>query len=208
MQLARHSHTHIAGVHIHAVNFKLFGRENVQRELSLVVLSEFIIASLHTLRRYYAYFANENPRTINMQSGDPDPDRHLKRLQRVFGVSTRIQDLAIRRHVSPRKITKEEAEREQLANSKDMRKKRQAILQPPHRFVLEVVGEHYGLECDPVEAGVLDDDQYVRLLDEFVQKEGRMAILFFYDDFSHPAVGESSGFVFAVWFCNSMFVKQ
>lgn len=123
-----------------------------------------------------------------MQQGDPDPDRHLKRLQKVFGVSGRIQNLAIRRHTSPRKITKEEQERELLGKSKEMRKKRLTVLQPTHRFVLEMVGEHYGIESDAAEEGILDDDLYVRLMDEFVMKGGRMAVMFFYDEFLHPSV--------------------
>lgn len=126
-----------------------------------------------------------------MQQGDPDPDRHLKRLQKVFGVSERIQQLALRRHTSPKKITKEEQERELLGKSKELRKRRLGVLTASHRFVLEMVGEHFGLEADGVEEGVVDDDHYVRLLDEFVCKDGRMAIMFFYDEFTHPSVGTS-----------------
>lgn len=118
----------------------------------------------------------------------PDPDRHLKRLHRVFEVSQRLQNLATRRHASPTKITKEQMERELLGRSKELRTARQTVLQATHRYVLELIGEHFGLEADEVEAGILDDDLYVRLVDEFVMRGGRMAILFFYDEFTHPNV--------------------
>lgn len=118
----------------------------------------------------------------------PDPDRHLKRLHKVFEVSKRLQNLATRRHASPTKITKEQKERELLGRSKELRTARQARLQATHRHVLELCAEHFGLDADTVEAGLLDDDLYVRLVDEFVLKGGRMAVLFFYDEFAHPNV--------------------
>lgn len=121
---------------------------------------------------------------------DIDPDRHIKRLNMVFGVSKRLQTLAYQRFHSPTGVSKEQQERELIAKSKEMRTARSVVLQPPHRFVLEMVSEHYGLTPDEVEAGILDDDQYVQLLDEFCAAGMRMAIMFFYDEFIYPNLSE------------------
>lgn len=125
-----------------------------------------------------------------MQNPDDDPERHLKRLQQVFGVTSRIQELATKRRKSPTKISKDAEEKALLAQSKELRTRRMGAMTPAHRFVCEVVGEHYGLECDEVVDGVIDDDQYVQLLDEFIKKDGRMALMFFYGEFQHPPLGE------------------
>lgn len=125
-----------------------------------------------------------------MQNQDPDdPDRHIKRLNQLFGVTSRLQELAVRRRKSPTKISKDAEEKAALAQSKEARTRRQGAMTPPHRFICEVVGEHYGLECEEIVEGVIDDDQYVQLLDEFVKKDGRMAVMFFYGEFQHPSAG-------------------
>lgn len=126
-----------------------------------------------------------------MQNPDPnDPDRHLHRLQQTFGVTTRLQQLATKRRKSPTKISKDAEEKALLAQSKEMRTRRLGAMTPVHRFVCEVVGEHYGLECDEVVDGVIDDDKFVQLLDEFAKKDERMAVMFFYNEFQHPPVGK------------------
>lgn len=126
-----------------------------------------------------------------MQNNDPDdPDRHLKRLQQTFGVTNRVQQLAIRRRKSPTKISKDAEEKALLAQSKEMRTRRLGTIQPPHRYVCEVVGEHYGLECDEIVEGVIDDDRYVELLEEFIKRDGRMAVMFFHGEFQHPSIGK------------------
>lgn len=125
-----------------------------------------------------------------MQNQDPDdPERHLKRLQATFGVTTRVQQLATKRRKSPTKISKDAEEKALLAQSKEMRTRRLGAMMPVHRFICEAVGEHYSLECDEVVEGVIDDDLYVELLDEFTKKDGRMAVMFFYGEFQHPALG-------------------
>ena len=48
---------------------------------------------------------------------DPDdPDRHLKRLQKVVGISNRIQKIASKRRKSLKVITKEQRVAETLVN--------------------------------------------------------------------------------------------
>lgn len=45
---------------------------------------------------------------------DPDPDRHLKRVGRIFNVSSRIQKLAVQRKASPSKVVKDKDDRETI----------------------------------------------------------------------------------------------
>lgn len=120
---------------------------------------------------------------------EPDPDRHLIRLQKVFGVSGRIQDLAIRRRKSPTIISKDEKDREMLARSKDLRSKRLNGIGVVQRFILDLVAAHYDCETDIISDGICDEDRHCELLDSFITRDGHMAIAFFYDEFSHPGVG-------------------
>lgn len=124
-----------------------------------------------------------------LERPEDDPDRHLKRLKKVFGVSERIQKLAIRRHKSPTRITKEVEEKAILAKSKDLRKARQAAIGQVHRYILETIANVFDIETDKVIDGIVDSDRYIELLKEFCNKNGRSAIVFFYDWFSFPAIG-------------------
>lgn len=44
----------------------------------------------------------------NIEPPEPDPDRHLKRIGKIFGVSMRIQKLALQRKKSPPKVSTDE----------------------------------------------------------------------------------------------------
>lgn len=44
----------------------------------------------------------------NINPPEPDPDRHLKRIGKIFGVSMRIQKLALQRKKSPPKVSTDE----------------------------------------------------------------------------------------------------
>lgn len=119
-----------------------------------------------------------------------DPDRHLKRLQKVFGVSGRIQNLAIRRHKSPTRINKEAEQKAILAKSTDIRKARLNEIGQVHRFILESVANVFKIDTDRAIDGIADADRYIGLMKEFVQKRGRFAIVFFYDWFPYPGIGK------------------
>lgn len=118
-----------------------------------------------------------------------DPERHLKRLQKVFGVSGHIQNLAIRRHKSPTQITKEVEEKAILAKSKGLRKDRLREIGQIHRYILEVIANAFQIDTDKAIDGIIDSDWYIELLRSFVNKNGRSVIVFFYDWFPYPAIG-------------------
>lgn len=121
----------------------------------------------------------------------PELEPYLKFLTDTYGITPRCQRLAMARAVSPPRISAEEILRAKLENAKKQRKVRDTIVSTPHRWVCEVVGEHFGVDTDAIVDGVLDDDYYVMLLDQFVQAGSRMQVLFSYDWYSHPPL--SSG---------------
>ena len=121
---------------------------------------------------------------------EPDPERHLKRLKLVFGVSGRIQKLSVRQHKSPTKISNDVLQKELLVKSKELRKARLNQLGAQHRYILDVVGECFDQECDEMINGMTDSDKYIELLNMFVSSKGPKCIMFFYDMFPHPPAGK------------------
>lgn len=128
---------------------------------------------------------------MSRRARHPALEPYLEFLTDTYGISARVQRLAIARAQSPPKITAEQILREQLETARAQRKRRDAIVSTVHRCVCEIVGEHYGVEGDDVADGVLDDDHYVELLNQFVTAGTRQAVMFFYGDYSYPAM--SSG---------------
>lgn len=121
---------------------------------------------------------------------EPDPERHLKRLEKVFGVSGRIQQLATQRRKSPTKVTKNADDKVLLAKSLELRALRLAAIAPPQRFILDTVASHFNVNVETMVEGMCDDDAYIQLLNNFVARDGRKFIAFFYDEFQHPSIGE------------------
>lgn len=120
---------------------------------------------------------------------EPDPERHRKRLEKVFGVSGRIQQLAVRRRESPTIITKNADDNVLLAKSLELRALRLAAIGPAQRFILETVAFHFDVKIETMVEGMCDDDAYIELLSSFVARDGRKCIAFFYDEFQHPSIG-------------------
>lgn len=120
---------------------------------------------------------------------EPDPERHLKRLEKVFGVSGRIQELAIRRRKSPTKVTKNADDKVLLAKSLELRALRLAAIGSVQRFILDSVAFHFDVKLETIIEGMCDDDAYIELLSSFVARDGRKSIAFFYDEFQHPSIG-------------------
>uniref|UniRef100_A0A182SSL6 Dynein heavy chain tail domain-containing protein n=1 Tax=Anopheles maculatus TaxID=74869 RepID=A0A182SSL6_9DIPT len=125
---------------------------------------------------------------------DPDPDRHLKKVLNVIGVSTKIGNvvqLVKRRRGSPPKITEEQEIQQRLEKSKEARSERLNILATKHRHVLEVGAyilaedQDYAAEC------VADRMTDVQLLDSFFEPEGVKALLLFHG--MRPPPGMDTG---------------
>lgn len=118
-----------------------------------------------------------------------DPERHLKRLQKVFGVSKRIQELAL--SAIKEDATSEEMKRtaELLAKSKIDRKKRMDLLDSRHQFILDMVADQFNITSDQLIQGIIDENIHVNFLHEFVKKNGLQVLIFYYDLFPHPPKG-------------------
>lgn len=121
---------------------------------------------------------------------DVDPERHLKRLQKVFGVSKKIQELAlstVKGDDSTRDLIKEA---EALTRSKAARGKRIESIEPHHQYIIDMVAELLDVPADEMIAGIADSEQNVDLLHSMVKKMGAKAVIFLYDEFMHPSKGE------------------
>lgn len=121
---------------------------------------------------------------------DVDPERHLKRLQKVFGVSKKIKELAlstVKGDDSTRDLIKEA---EALTRAKAARGKRTESIEPHHQYIIDVVAELLNVPADEVIAGIADSEQNVGLLNSMVEKMGAKAVIFLYDKFAHPSKGK------------------
>lgn len=120
---------------------------------------------------------------------DLDPDRHLKRLQKVFGVSKKIQELAVSKIKSDPTSDELIKEAESLAEAKNKRKQRIDSIDAQHRYVIDMVADQFNVSGDELIEGVADAYKNVQLLHSIVEKNGHRAIIFFYDSFNHPPKG-------------------
>lgn len=121
---------------------------------------------------------------------DVDPERHLKRLQKVFGVSKKIQELAVstvKGDASTHDLIKEA---EALTRAKAARGKRIESIEPQHQYIIDMVAEMLDVQADEVVAGIADAEQNVGLLNSIVEKMGAKAVIFLYDQFPHPTKGK------------------
>lgn len=120
---------------------------------------------------------------------DVDPERHLKRLQKVFGVSKKIQQLAISTLKSDASTHDLIKEAEALTRAKAARSKRIESIEPQQQHILDMVAEMLNIHADEVIAGIADSEQNIVRLNSMIEKMGAKALLFFYDEFSHPTKG-------------------
>lgn len=121
---------------------------------------------------------------------DVDPERHLKRLQKVFGVSKRLKELAtntLKTDGSTHELIKEA---EALTRAKAFRAKRTGCIEPHHQYLIDLVAEMLDIPTDEVTAGMADADQNINLLQSIMEKMGVTAVIFQYDNFPHPSRGK------------------
>lgn len=120
-----------------------------------------------------------------------DPYRHLKRLNKVFGVSRRIQKLA-QSHIKPESTPQEILEQNEfLANAKISRDKRIGTIDAVHRCIIETVASQFSIQYEDLLEGIVDCEHYIELLQSFVAKSGRKVLLVYYDVFAYPPKGKS-----------------
>lgn len=122
---------------------------------------------------------------------DVDPERHLKRLQKVFGVSKKIQQLAVstlKRDTTTHDLIKEA---EALNRAKIARAKRIEAIEPQHQHITEMVADLLNIPADEIIASMADTERNIEFLSSILEKMGIKAVLFLYDEFPHPSKGES-----------------
>ncbi|TMW45046.1 hypothetical protein DOY81_009872 [Sarcophaga bullata] len=110
-----------------------------------------------------------------------DPDRNIKKLRKLFGVSHTIQKQTARR-LSVTDQEREEKERKRAQQLKELRQQRISSLGANHRYVLEIVADLVGTEPDEVIMGVVDDVAFVDLLSGLFDKDGPRACMLSYAD--------------------------
>ncbi|KFB36573.1 AGAP007675-PA-like protein [Anopheles sinensis] len=114
---------------------------------------------------------------------DPDPERHLRKVLDVIGVSTRIGNvvqLVKRRRGSPPKITEEQEMQQRLEKCREARSERMNTLATKHHHVLEVAAYLLGEDPARVIDCVADRAEDVELLDNLFEADGVKALLLFY----------------------------
>ncbi|XP_017155681.1 dynein heavy chain 8, axonemal isoform X2 [Drosophila miranda] len=105
-----------------------------------------------------------------------DPDRNVKRLRKLFGVSRTILKRAARRpSVSDQE--REEQQRKRFQFLREMRQQRISSLGANHRYVLEICADMCGLDTEEVVTGVVDENKYVENLNGLFNERGPMAIM-------------------------------
>lgn len=120
---------------------------------------------------------------------DADPDRHIKRLEKVFGVSAQIHGLVLKREKSSHQLTKEQEIQETLAKSKIRRTERLNNIGQCQHYVLDIAADYFGVQTDTIINGIADADQDVELMKSFAEANGKLAIMLFYEELPHPPLG-------------------
>uniref|UniRef100_A0AAG5D7L6 AAA+ ATPase domain-containing protein n=1 Tax=Anopheles atroparvus TaxID=41427 RepID=A0AAG5D7L6_ANOAO len=122
---------------------------------------------------------------------EPDPDRHLRKILDVIGVSTRIGNvvqLVKRRRGSPPKITEEQEMQQRLEKCREARSERLNTLATKHRHVLEVAAYLLAEDPDGVVDCIADRATDVQLMERFFEADGIKALLLFYDMAAPPGI--------------------
>lgn len=65
---------------------------------------------------------------------------------------------------------------------KEQRMQRFQELQLPHRHICDMVAMYLGIESSEVMDGVIDDPEYLSLLQNFLDKGSVMCVLYYYQD--------------------------
>ncbi|KAI8124809.1 axonemal, Dynein heavy chain 8 [Lucilia cuprina] len=108
-----------------------------------------------------------------------DPERNVKKLRKLFGVSHTIQKQTARR-LSVTDQEREEVERKRLQHFKELRQQRISSLGANHRYVLEIVADLMGTETEEIIMGAVDDPAFVDLLSGIFENGGPRSCMISY----------------------------
>lgn len=108
----------------------------------------------------------------------PIPTFNYKRnLKKIFGLSHQLQR-TFQKKINTSRNIREQNERYILIPAKEQRQARLIQLSTNHRFIIESISELTGLELEEIIAGVLDEDDYINQLNDFLQCSTNFVILF------------------------------
>lgn len=105
-----------------------------------------------------------------------DPERNVKRLRKLFGVSHTILKRAARRP-SISEQESEDQQRKRFGALREMRQQRISSIGANQRYVLEICADMLGLETEEVVMGIVDENLYVDNLNSIFEEKGPMAIM-------------------------------
>lgn len=118
-----------------------------------------------------------------------DPERHLKRLQKVFKVTRRLQEIAEARIQHDASSEAKAQEAEAFARAKKRRQERICSLDPVHIGIIEMTAELLNISVDEAKDGIADSDEHVRILKNLSVANGIKALVFSYGLNDHPSKG-------------------
>uniref|UniRef100_H2YUI8 AAA+ ATPase domain-containing protein n=1 Tax=Ciona savignyi TaxID=51511 RepID=H2YUI8_CIOSA len=81
-----------------------------------------------------------------------------------------------------------ESLKEKQARFREEREKRKIRMTPMHKYLVYYVAEHLQLENNVVEEFILDSADQIDILDSFIDKNGKRALLFFHQDGESPKI--------------------
>lgn len=119
---------------------------------------------------------------------EPDPERHLKKLDLSIGVAGKLQKL-FKNRPKVIKRTDEEIEAELLEKAKENRENRIANIGPIQQHIFGRVAKYYNIGVDEIVEGVADSDEYAEILNSFCKQNGLSVIVFIYGKFKYPGKG-------------------
>ncbi|EDS37982.1 ciliary dynein heavy chain 5 [Culex quinquefasciatus] len=120
-----------------------------------------------------------------------DPDRHLRQIYNVVGVTSVVLDVAQlvkRRRGSPPKITKEQELQQHLDRAKEARAGRLNTIGPKHRFVLEAAAHVLNLEPEVLIDCTADTDESVERMERLFEADGSKGLLIYYGMYGAPGL--------------------
>ncbi|CRK87169.1 CLUMA_CG000977, isoform A [Clunio marinus] len=117
-----------------------------------------------------------------------DPDRHLRRLSAIIGISTRVQALAMKKRKSVRIETREEKNEKIMKAAKLDRTGRNIRIGVNERFVIENVSHVLGIQDDDTLNFAIDSLENTTVLCNFFEIHGSRMILFQFQSHDPPSM--------------------
>lgn len=118
-----------------------------------------------------------------------DPERHLKRLRKVVGVSKRIKELADSKSQYFTAADDKAKDAEALEEARDKRRQRINSLELVHSNILTVIAKMLNISLEEAQEGMADSDRHIQLIKNLTEAKGRKAVLFTYDLYDQPPKG-------------------